>query len=186
MGLNQGADESDDVLVQRVLGGEVEAFAVLVGRYRDRFARYALHMLGTREDAEEALQDAFVRAFRSLSKCENPAQFETWLFTIVANRCRTRRSRRVRYDKTFVPDEGLAPGARDEQTLDRMVWSDAVDKALEQIAPEQREAFLLKYVEDLSYEEMSSLLGVTVSALKMRVKRAVARMRAFLEDQRHA
>lgn len=168
--------------MQRVLAGDTEAYAVLVGRYRDRFARYALHMLGTREDAEEALQDAFVRAYRALDKCENPAQFETWLFTIVANRCRTRRSRRARHERTFVADDGRVTPAHDERTLDRMAWSEAVQRALAQLDVDQREAFLLKYVEDLSYEEMAALTGIGVSALKMRVKRAAARLRTMLED----
>lgn len=168
--------------MRRVLAGETEAYAVLVGRYRDRFARYALHMLGTREDAEEALQDAFVRAYRALGQCEHPAQFETWLFTIVTNRCRTRRARRARHERTFVPDEGRVNPGRDDRTLDRMAWNDAVHRALEQLDVDQREAFLLKYVEDLSYDEISALTGVGVSALKMRVKRAAARLRAMLED----
>ena len=62
---------SDAVIVARVLRGDVEVFRVLVERYRDRYARYAVHMLGNHEDAEEALQDAFTRAYRSLSRCED-------------------------------------------------------------------------------------------------------------------
>ena len=62
---------SDAVIVARVLRGDVEVFRVLVERYRDRYARYAFHMLGNREDAEEALQDAFTRAYRSLARCED-------------------------------------------------------------------------------------------------------------------
>lgn len=181
-GLPRGEDEPDEALVQRVLAGDTEAYAVLVGRYRDRFARYALHMLGTREDAEEALQDAFIRAYRALARCEKPAQFETWLFTIVANRCRTHRSRRTRRERTFVADEGQATPGHDDRTLDRMAWSEAVEQALGKLDVDQREAFLLKYVEELSYEEMAALTGVGVSALKMRVKRAAARLRALLED----
>ena len=63
---------SDAALVDIVLRGESEAYARLVARYRDRYARFALHMLGNREDAEEALQDAFVRAYRSLHRCGDP------------------------------------------------------------------------------------------------------------------
>src|SRR5689334_11095586 len=64
---------SDAALVDIVLRGESEAYARLVARYRDRYARFALHMLGNREDAEEALQDAFERAYRSLHRCGDPA-----------------------------------------------------------------------------------------------------------------
>src|ERR1043166_1675134 len=80
---------ADAQIVERVLAGNVEAFATLVERYRDRCARYAMHMLGNREDAEEVLQDAFVRAYRSLARCEDPDRFGAWLFRILVNRCRT-------------------------------------------------------------------------------------------------
>src|SRR5919107_3071820 len=80
---------SDAELVRRVLAGNVDAYATLVARYRDRYARYAVHMLGSREDAEEALQDAFVRAYRSLARCDDPERFGAWLFRILVNRCRT-------------------------------------------------------------------------------------------------
>ncbi|HEY5062855.1 MAG TPA: sigma-70 family RNA polymerase sigma factor, partial [Gemmatimonadaceae bacterium] len=95
---------SDAVVVARVLRGDVEVFRVLVERYRDRFARYAYHMLGNREDAEEALQDAFTRAYRSLARCEDPERFSAWLFRILVNRCRTMGARRGRRAKTFVVD----------------------------------------------------------------------------------
>ncbi|HWP03415.1 MAG TPA: sigma factor, partial [Gemmatimonadaceae bacterium] len=87
-------DESDATLVARVRAGDTAAYAVLVARYRVQFARYAVRMLGSREDAEEALQDAFVRAYRSIAKCDDPERFGSWLFRILVNRCRTAGTRR--------------------------------------------------------------------------------------------
>src|ERR687889_2903156 len=100
-----GMDSSDAALVARVLHGEVNAYGDLVSRYRDKYARYAVHMLGNREDAEEALQDAFTRAYRSLARCEEPERFGAWLMQILVNRCRTHGGRRGRREKTFVHDE---------------------------------------------------------------------------------
>ena len=87
---------SDADLVRRVLAGDTGAYAGLVTRYRDRLGRYAVHMLGDREDAEEALQDAFVRGYRSLARCDNPDRFGAWLYGILVNRCRTAGARAVR------------------------------------------------------------------------------------------
>src|SRR5207237_8259107 len=70
---------SDAALVRRVHAGDTGAYADLVARYRDRLGRYALHMLGNREDAEEVLQDSFVRAYRSLARCDDPERFGAWL-----------------------------------------------------------------------------------------------------------
>ena len=173
---------SDGVIVSRVLRGDVDAYGVLVGRYRDRYARYAVHMLGNREDAEEALQDAFTRAYRSLSRCEEPERFGAWLFRILVNRCRTLGARRGRRARTFVVDEGALLDASEEHPADRAAWREEIDRALQQLRAEQREAFLLKYAEDLGYDEMSQLTGVGVSALKMRVMRACDRLRELLSE----
>jgi len=173
---------SDAVIVDRVLRGDVDAYAILVERYRSRYARYAFHMLGNREDAEEALQDAFTRAYRSLSRCEDPERFGAWLFRILVNRCRTMGARRGRRARTFVADEAAILDAAEDHPADRTAWREEIDRALQQIRPEQREAFLLKYVEELGYDEMSRLTGVGVSALKMRVMRACDRLRELLSE----
>lgn len=173
---------SDAVIVTRVLRGDVEAFAVLVERYRDRYARYAVHMLGNREDAEEALQDAFTRAYRSLARCEDPERFGAWLFRILVNRCRTLGSRRGRRARTFVADEAAVLEAAEDHPADRSAWREEIDRALGQLRSEQREAFLLKYVEEIGYDEMSQMTGVGVSALKMRVMRACERLRELLSE----
>ena len=177
---------SDAVIVARVLRGDVEAFRVLVERYRDRYARYAVHMLGNREDAEEALQDAFTRAYRSLARCEDPERFGAWLFRILVNRCRTIGARRGRRSKTFVVDEGALLDAAIDHPADSAAWREEIERALRQLRAEQREAFLLKYVEELGYDEMSQLTGVGVSALKMRVMRACERLRELLSEVHNA
>lgn len=173
---------SDAVIVARVVRGDVEAFAVLVERYRDRYARYAFHMLGNRQDAEEALQDAFTRAYRSLARCEDPERFGAWLFRILVNRCRTLGARRGRRSRTFVVDETALLEASEEHPADRAAWREEIDRALQQLRTEQREAFLLKYVEEIGYDEMSQMTGVGVSALKMRVLRACERLRELLSE----
>ena len=173
---------SDRVLVERVLAGETDAFALLVARYRDKYARYATRMLGNREDAEDALQDSFVRAYRSLARCEDRDRFGAWLFRILLNRCRTAGGRRVVREKRFVADESAIEGAATDHTADRTAWREEIDRALERLDEDQREAFLLKHVEDLSYDEMAEMTGVGVSALKMRVKRACDRLRVLLQE----
>ena len=177
---------SDAVIVARVLRGDMKAFRVLIERYRDRYARYAVHMLGNREDAEEALQDAFTRAYRSLARCEDPERFGAWLFRILVNRCRTIGARRGRRSKTFVVDEGALLDAAIDHPADSAAWREEIERALRQLRAEQREAFLLKYVEELGYDEMSQLTGVGVSALKMRVMRACERLRELLSEVHNA
>ena len=177
-----GMESSDAALVARVLHGEVNAYSALVSRYRDKYARYAVHMLGNREDAEEALQDAFTRAYRSLARCEDPERFGAWLFRILVNRCRTSGARRVRRGQTFVHDETALLNASEEHPAEQTMWREEIERALGELSADQREAFLLKYVEELGYDEMAEITGVGVSALKMRVMRACDRLRELLSE----
>ncbi|HMA44756.1 MAG TPA: RNA polymerase sigma factor [Gemmatimonadales bacterium] len=173
---------SDADLVRRVRTGDTAAFAVLVARYRDRLGRYAVHMLGDRRDAEEALQDAFVRAYRSLHRCREDGQFGPWVFGILVNRCRTTGRRSARRNRLFVHDDVSLEQASAPEPPDRGEWEGAVRSAMQRLARPLREAFLLKHVEDMEYHEMSSLTGVGVSALKMRVKRAREQLRTLLSE----
>jgi RNA polymerase sigma-70 factor (ECF subfamily) len=181
----QNVGTGDAELVRRVLAGDTSAYGGLVARYRDRLGRYAVHMLGDREDAEEALQDAFVRGYRSLERCDDPERFGAWLYGILVNRCRTAGARAVRRGRMFVRDEAALNGAPFPSPVERSDFDDVVRRALARLAPEQREAFLLKYVEGLEYEEMARLTGAGVSALKMRVKRAREQLQAILREAEH-
>ncbi len=181
MGID-GVGTSDADLVRRVLAGDTGAYAGLVTRYRDRLGRYAVHMLGDREDAEEALQDAFVRGYRSLARCDNPDRFGAWLYGILVNRCRTAGARAARRGRVFVRDDAALNGAAHPSAAERTEWEDVVRRALARLAPEYREAFLLKHVEDLEYETMARLTGAGVSALKMRVKRAREQLQVILRE----
>ena len=174
---------SDAELVAAVLAGDIDSFAGLVRRYQDTCTRFAVRMLGSRVDADDALQSAFMRAFRGLRSCKDPAHFGGWLYQIVVNECRTYAAKQRRQEVRFrsapdAIDQAVAPGSEDE--ADRDVGGH-IEHALSMLPSEQREAFLLKHVEELSYEEIAELTGVSVSALKMRVKRACDGLRDLLE-----
>jgi RNA polymerase sigma-70 factor, ECF subfamily len=173
---------TDAAIVARIMGGDVDAYALLVTRYRPRLSRYAMRMLGNREDAQEALQDAFVRAYRAIGRCDDPERFGSWLFSILVNRCRTTGARSTRRSRTFVSDEVAARAAAEAHPAEQAAWREEIERALAQLDSDQREAFLLKHVEGLSYEEMAEITGAGVSALKMRVKRACDRLRGLLQE----
>lgn len=180
---------TDEEAIVRVLAGETEAFAVLVHRYRDSYARFATRMVGNRADADDVLQLAFVRAYRALDRCRKPDQFAAWLHQIIVNECRTFASRRTRRERWYAEDgdviESLA-AADEEFDDDGPALSRAeIQRALDRLPVEQREAFVLKHVEGSSYETMAELTGVGVSALKMRVRRACQRLRELLEEVPH-
>lgn len=175
-------DPTDAAIVRRVLAGEVDAFSVLVDRYYDHYVRFAVHLVGNREDAEEVVQDAFLRAYRALDRYEERERFGAWLLRILVNRARTVSAIGRRRELMF-PDrrEDTLPEASEAHPSERAALREEVARALSQLRPEQREAFLLHYVEGLSYDEMAVVSGSGVSALKMRVKRACDRLREILQ-----
>jgi len=174
---------SDLAIINRVLEGDVEAYACLVDRHYDRCARIAVRIVGNQEDAEEALQDAFLRAFNALGDYEERERFSAWLTRIVVNQCRTVRARTRRREAMFLDvdhrDLTYAVSVPDGDD-----WPD-LERALAQLPDAQREALVLRYADDLTYEEMARITGAGESALKMRVQRAFARLRALLSEVAH-
>jgi RNA polymerase sigma-70 factor (ECF subfamily) len=178
---------SDAELIAAVLAGDIDSFAGLVRRYQDTCTRFAVRMLGSHVDADDALQSAFMRAFRGLRSCKDPERFGGWLYQIVVNECRTYASRQRRRELRFPTAEeaierAVAPGSELEADND---VGGHIERALSMLPTEQREAFLLKYVEEMSYEEIAGMTGASVSALKMRVKRACDTLRDLLEGVYH-
>src|SRR5262249_54891894 len=149
---------TDGELVRSTLGGDARAFTELVDRHAAACLRYATRMLGERSDAEDAAQESFLRAHRALSTYDPRLPFRTWLFAILINRGRTAMSRRARRQRTvLVDDDALESATADGQQAAELRGE--IEWAVGRLPAEQREAFLLRHVEELSYEEMATATG---------------------------
>jgi len=180
-----GSAAERSLLVRAAQQGDVRAFASLVDAYYARCLRFALHMLSNRGDAEEAVQDTFVRVYRALPGYEERESFEPWLFRILANRCRSAGARERR--RAEVVEFGDVPDRPSERRHDDAIaWREEIGRALATLPPEQREAFLMRHVEDLTYDDMAIATGAGISALKMRVKRACDALKQLLTEDHGA
>ena len=179
-----GGTPSDATVIGRVLDGDVEAFAVLVDRYRDEFAGYACSMTGSLDEAKDIMQESLVRAYKSLRRCGDRANFKGWLFRIVSNQCKTHLARRRRRDTESLLDHAGDLPAADDASGDAEAadQSRRVHQALRELPAGQREALVLKYVEGLSLPEMARLLETSVPALKMRLLRGRCGLREKLAE----
>jgi RNA polymerase sigma-70 factor, ECF subfamily len=174
-------ENTDQLIIQRVLGGNRDAFKVLITRYSDALYRHALCMTGSPDVAEDILQLSFIKAYQHLAEVRG--RFDAWVFRIVANGCKDwlkniRRSH-LSYDEDDQPSSYATP----DEELDRTELRSDLDRALATLPASLREAFVMKHVEGRSYEEMADLLGTTVGALKMRVHRAREALQALLEEK---
>lgn len=177
----------DHLLVERFKNGDESAFEEMVIRYRDRIFARVLHLLKNRQDAEEVTQDAFLRAHRGLETFRGEASFSTWLFQIATNLAhnrywywwRRKRDQSISLGTTLtedgdgtlvdvLPAEGEDPG----QTAVTQELVDRVTECMHHLSPKHREILTLRNVKNLSYEEISERLGISVGTVKSRIARA--------------
>ncbi len=181
--------ESDTLAVARARGGDSQAFRELVDRHSRTIFGLAHRMTGNEHDAEDVVQETFLRAFRQLDRFEARANFGTWLYRIAVN-CSIDLMRKRRETTTDEPDEmermaTTVPGRPDAPDLDRLVFSAEIRQrvagALGRLSQMERAAFVLRHFEGQSIEEIGRALGLRTNATKHSIFRAVRKMRAALE-----
>jgi RNA polymerase sigma-70 factor (ECF subfamily) len=180
----------DTDLVRRAKRGDRRAYGELVKRYQQKIYRLARRMTETDEDAEDVLQEAFVKSYRSLGGFREKSQFSTWLYRITVNlalmKLRKRKLDSVSLDVPVATDEGQVP--RDFENggpspLDRLVDKEsrqALDSAIADLPASYRAVFVLRHVEGLSTLETARILRVSVAAVKSKLHRARAMLRMKL------
>lgn len=176
-------EHPEEELVELARAGDVAAFERLVREHDDRMRALAFRMLGDRSAMDDALQDAYVRAFRGLPRFRGDARFSTWLHRIVATTCidHARRQQRRREDE--LPDEPrLVGGGAGDPAGEAVVRRLDLRRALDRLDPDQRAALLLVDGDGLSYGEAGALLGVPAGTVSSRLTRARTAVRAMLEE----
>jgi len=175
MPLDQREGPGDADLVARSLKQDHEAFGQLIDRHATAMVNLAYRMVGNRADAEDLAQETFLSAFKSLSTFRADSKFSTWLYRIATNKCkdwlRAKRPGQGQQDVDIdeLLDIEVAEDRTPEWLLSRQQVAQELEQAIQRLPPLYREAFVLKHIEGLSYEEMQEILGVNGDTLKMRV-----------------
>lgn len=185
---------SDEALARRASSGDTTAFEALVSRYEARIYSLARRLTGDPSDAEEALQDTFVRMHRRLGSFRGESRFSTWLFRVATNcalmvRRRERRHRAESLEEYLPRFDGDGRHARDvdhgeaarvDRLLDRRRFSEAAGVALRRLPRPYRVAFVLRDLEEMPAGEVARILRVSPAAVRQRVHRARLMMRGYL------
>ena len=186
---------SDRELLERCRAGEAAAFDVLVDRYAGRAYQIAYGVLGNREDAEEVAQDVFVRVHRALQRFRGDSEFSTWMYRIAVNLARNKYrwnksrggNRAISIDAPIEGRDGETsgmdlpenrPGPDEETQLAE--FQQNVTEELEKLPPLYREALVLRNIEQMSYEDIATLLGCKLGTIKSRIARAREELRKRL------
>jgi len=184
-----GTDES--VLLAQSRRGDTRAFAELVRRYEGKIFRLAQHITQNREDAEDVLQETFMKAYEHLDQFKGDSKFYTWIVRIAVNQA-LMKLRRRKTDKSVSLDEQIDTGedtivreiaAWDEdpeQQFSREELGSILDRAIQSLEPPYRSVFVLRDIDELSTEETAEALGLSVPAVKSRLLRARLQLREKL------
>jgi RNA polymerase sigma-70 factor, ECF subfamily len=184
-----GTDES--VLLAQSREGDTRAFAELVRRYEGKIFRLAQHITQNREDAEDVLQETFMKAYEHLDQFKGDSKFYTWIVRIAVNQA-LMKLRRRKTDKSVSLDEQIDTGedtivreiaAWDEdpeQQFSREELGSILDRAIQSLDPPYRSVFVLRDIDELSTEETAEALGLSVPAVKSRLLRARLQLREKL------
>ena len=183
---------SDEDLMLQFQVGTVEAFDILVSRYRDPLMSYIYRFLGDMKEGEDLLQETFLRVYRNRHSYRRIAKFSTWLYTIAGNLARSeyrKRKRRRLYSiqsinrdaeeyEVEIPDETFSPDRHTESTLQDKY----IQEALNQIPEEFREVVVLRDVQQLAYEEIAQITGLPMGTVKSRINRGRTKLQRLLKD----
>jgi len=185
------AREDEHLLVAGAKSGDAAAFEELVNRYERKIYRLTMNITRNREDAEDAMQDAFMKAYSHLDTFQEDSRFYTWLVRIAANealmRLRKRRPNQVSLDEPVEGEEDSIPkqiqdwGPSPEQRYAQTEMRDILRSVIDELSPDFRVVFVLRDVEGLSTEETAEAVGISEAAVKSRLLRARLKLRGKLD-----
>jgi RNA polymerase sigma-70 factor, ECF subfamily len=184
---SSGMEMTDAATVSRARTGDPDAFRQLVERHSQPIFRLAYRMTGNEHDADDVLQETFLRAYRQLGRFEDRANFGTWLHRIAVNCALDLLRSRGRIDRyrSADPEEAEMTAASSDPQQDRLLLSaelrDQVAAAMERLSGNERTAFVLRHFEGMPVEEIGKTLGIQVNAAKHTIFRAVRKLRESLE-----
>ena len=181
------------ILLARAQSGDAQAFSSLVGLYEEKAIHTACALLGNMEDARDAAQEAFVKAYQGLKSFKGSSQFSTWLTRIVINQCKDmmRKKKNMKFFTFFSREEDekdemdpmdrLASPQPDSRkaAMDREI-EEQVRKSLEKLPVQQKTIFALRYLEGMSLEEIAEAMSLTTGAIKAHLWQAGQKMKKHL------
>ena len=188
---SRGMTRTDEELVARAQGGDIESFNQLIVRWERPIYALAYRVIGKEEDARDVCQDAFLRAYRALPGFKGQAKFSSWLYRIALNLCRDWIRRQRRAPVSQLPEDADAmelvsetgPVESIEDLVARRELSAIVEEAMSELSEEQRTAIILKEYHGMTFQEIADMQGCPLSTVKTRLYQGLSLLRRRLEQQ---
>lgn len=186
---NKSFEPTDEELIERFQNEDAYAFDLIVKRYKTQLLNFIYRFLGNAEEAEDLVQETFLRVYRNKNAYQKIAKFSTWIYTIAGNLAKTELRKRKRRkffsitdlgyeDKDYdISDEAFNP----EKSVDGSIKEEIIHKEIQALSPKFREVILLRDVQELSYEEISQIVGIPLGTVKSRVNRGRLKLQERLK-----
>jgi RNA polymerase sigma-70 factor (ECF subfamily) len=180
---------TDEEVIERFQEGDLVAFDVIVARYKEHLINYVMSFVGERSDAEDLVQDTFVKVYRYRKLYKRIAKFSTWLYTVAGNFAKSELRKRKRQQLYVMSNlsngekefEAVETRSTADEITDSSFKKDLVRKAIKQLPRRQQEVIRLREIEHLSYEEIAKQTKLPLGTVKSRVKRARERLQKTLK-----
>jgi len=181
---------SDEDLIERFQKGDLYAFDLIVKRYKEQLLNFVYRFVGNQEEAEDIVQETFLRVYRKRKAYKRIAKFSTWIYTIAGNLSRTELRRRKRRKLFSVTDMGYEDrdyeisdeGYNPENHTEGVIQEEIIHAEINNLSPKFREVIILRDVQELSYEEISKIIRVPIGTVKSRVNRGRLKLQSKLKD----
>ncbi len=180
---------SDEQLIAKFQLGDLQAYDILVRRYKDQLLNFVYRFVGNRTDAEDIVQETFLRVYKNKHMYKEIAKFSTWVYTIAGNLAKTELRRRKRHkifsvsnfvneEKDYdIPDQDHSP----EKKVDSAIQEGIIQKAIEKLPAKFKEVIILRDIQGFAYEEISQILNIPLGTVKSRVNRGRLKLQEDLK-----
>lgn len=177
---------SDDSLIDQTLAGQTEFYGELVRRYQDRLYNAVVHIIGSRVEAEDVVQDAFVQGYVKLDTFKRDSGFYTWIYRIAFNGAISRRRRRknessIEHARETTGEEPLDYRGPTTEPIENREQGMLINQALQMLSEEHLEIVVLREMNGRRYDELAEILGIEVGTVRSRLHRARAHLREILK-----
>jgi len=188
--LSEGNKYTDEDLIARFQNGDEYAFDEIVNRYKDRLLNFVFRFIGQIDESEDIVQDTFLKVYKNKNSYVNIARFSTWIYTIAGNLAKTELRKRKRrrifsISKMGIDDKEfeLTSTARTpEENVESVFNEKIIQNAIQKLPDKFRTVIILRDIQELSYDEISKIIGVPLGTIKSRVNRARLKLRELLKD----
>lgn len=177
---------TDEEVVRKVQGGDIESFGVLVERYEVKLKRYSRKFLMGKDDTEDLVQDVFLHTYENIQSMDTSRKFSPWIYRIAHNTFVNALRKRENSRRVYLDFDTILPSLRSEETTDggshRAEEKELIEKTLEKIGEKYREVLVLYYIEELSYEEIADVLGIPIATVGVRLRRGKEYARTIIKN----